>query len=67
MLTTGECDLLVLDEVLELVQKDIIEEEELESVLEVRSEDTDVTLTGRHLGERLKAVADRISCIEKLK
>lgn len=67
VLTTGECDLLVLDEVLELVQKDIIEEEELESVLEVRSEDTDVTLTGRHLGERLKAVADRISCIEKLK
>lgn len=66
VLTTGECDLLILDEVLELVQKDIIEEEELENVLEARGEDTAVTLTGRHLGSRLKAVADRISRIERL-
>ena len=67
VLTTGECDLLILDEVLELVRKDIIEEEELENVLEARGEDTAVTLTGRHLGNRLKTVADRISRIEKFK
>ena len=36
VLTTGECDLLILDEVLGLVEKDIITEDDLKALLECR-------------------------------
>ncbi len=45
VLTTGECDLLILDEVLGLVEKDIITVDTLKALLECRG-DTDVILTG---------------------
>ena len=46
VLSTGECNLLILDEVLGLIEKEIITVEELKTVLECRSENTDIILTG---------------------
>ena len=53
VLTTGECDLLILDEVLGLVEKDIITEDDLKALLECRG-DTDVILTGITLNDGMK-------------
>lgn len=65
VLTTGECDLLILDEVLGLVEKDIVSVEELKSLLELR-EETDVILTGINLSDQVCALADEVSRIETL-
>lgn len=67
VLKTGECDLLILDEVLGLVDNGIIEDEELKSVLDMRGEETDVVLTGISLSEEIGAMADTISGIERRK
>ncbi len=57
---TGECDKLILDEVLGLVDYGIIPEEELIELLESRPDDMDVILTGRVLEDRLRDYADQI-------
>lgn len=67
VLATGECDLLILDEVLGLVDNSIVGEDELKSVLEARGEDTDVVLTGIQLSEQMCALADFVSSLEKVK
>jgi len=66
VLATGECDLLILDEVLGLVEKNIISVEELRAMLECR-EDTSVILTGISLDDGICALADEVSKIETLK
>jgi len=66
VLTTGECDLLVLDEVLGLVEKGIISAADLKNLLECR-EDTDIILTGVKLDDETSALADEISRIETVK
>lgn len=60
VLQTGECSTLVLDEVLGLVDYQIISEEDLLKLLDLRSEDTDVILTGRVLGDALLKYADAV-------
>ncbi len=66
VLSTGECDLLILDEVLGLVEKNIISVEELKTVLECRGE-TDVILTGINLKDEICMLADEVSKIETVK
>lgn len=66
VLTTGECDLLILDEVLGLIEKDIISVEELKGLLDARG-DTDVILTGIRLDDEVCVLADEVSKIETLK
>ena len=66
VLVTGECDLLILDEVLGLVERKIISEEELKAILECR-EDTNIILTGIKLSEDIYGLADEISKIETVK
>ena len=62
VLTTGQCDLLVLDEVLGLVQ-----EQELRELIFLRGADTDVTLTGIRMCDSLLGIADHVSDIEQIK
>ncbi len=62
VLATGECDLLILDEVLGILDHDIVREPELLQILESRGE-ADVILTGRVLPDNLAAMADRIDRI----
>lgn len=65
VLVTGECDLLILDEVLGLLDQEIILDQELEQILEGRG-GADVILTGRILPENLSAMADRIDRITRI-
>lgn len=66
VLTTGECHLLILDEVLGLVDKNIISVEDVKHLLEQRGE-TDVILTGISLNDEVCILADEVSKIETLK
>lgn len=66
VLTTGECDLLILDEVLGLIEKEIITVADLKNILACR-EDTDVILTGIKLSDEVCVLADEVSRIETLK
>ena len=66
VLATGECDLLILDEVLGLVEKEIISVEDVKTMIECR-EDTSVILTGVKLDEEICALADEVSKIETTK
>lgn len=65
VLTTGECDLLILDEVLGLVDNGIITVEELKALLECRGE-TDIIMTGTTLTDEIRVLADEVSKIETL-
>ena len=66
MLATGECDLLVLDEVLGLVEKGIVDGEELKGILDGR-EETNIILTGINLPDSICILADEVSKIETVK
>ena len=66
VLTTGECDLLILDEVLGLVEKGIVSVEDLKTMLECR-EETSVILTGIKLTDEICVLADEVSKIETVK
>lgn len=63
VLVTGECDLLILDEVLGLIEKEIITVEDLKNILACR-EDTSVILTGTKASEEICSLADEVSRIE---
>lgn len=60
VLTTGECDLLILDEVLGLVDHGLIEVDELKALIGARLEDTDLILTGWVLNDELRSYIDEI-------
>lgn len=65
VLTTGECDMLVLDEIFGVIDEGIITADELLNVLNTRSLFTDIIMTGRNLPEELKVTADEIICVSK--
>lgn len=60
VITTGGCDLVVLDEVLELVNYQIISEEDLVELAAVIPEDMVVICTGRKVPEAVKECADEL-------
>ena len=66
VLATGECDLLILDEVLGLVEKDIVSVNELKAMLECR-EDTGIILTGVQLSDDICVLANEVSKIVTVK
>lgn len=66
VLCTGECDLLILDEVLGLVEKGILQADDLKNLLEYRGA-TDVILTGINLSDEVCMLADEVSKIETVK
>lgn len=66
VLSTGECELLILDEVLGLVEIGILQAEDLKSLLECRGT-TDVILTGINLSDEVCILADEVSKIETVK
>ena len=60
VLVTGECNVLILDVILGLVDNGVISPEELEAVLLTRTDDVEIILTGRVLGSSLREYADEI-------
>lgn len=66
VLTTGECSLLILDEVLGLIDNGIIDIEDLRHILEAKSDDVDIILTGIKLNDEVCQLADEVFQIEPL-
>lgn len=66
VLGTGECELLILDEVLGLVENGILNTEDLQNLLECRGS-TNMILTGINLSDDICVLADEVSKIETVK
>lgn len=64
VMNTGECSLLILDEVLELVDNSIISVEELKTLLLCKPDDMDIIMTGVSLNKDVYALADEVTKIE---
>ncbi|MDD5066493.1 MAG: cob(I)yrinic acid a,c-diamide adenosyltransferase [bacterium] len=59
--------MIVLDEILDLVKPGIIRTEELVSGLRNAASQTEIILTGHYLNPRIKAQADLVTKMEKIK
>ena len=66
VLTTGGCDILILDEVLGLLDNHIIEADELRAILEAKTDEETIILTGIQLHDETSIVADEIYKIEPM-
>lgn len=64
---TKECDLLILDEILGVVENHLVTEEELITFVKGKPQGIELILTGRKLPETLKSHADYISEIQPVK
>lgn len=67
VLVTRECDVLILDEVLGLVDEGIIECKDLLPILEARSNEVNIFMTGIVLPDELIDYVDSVSKIESLR
>lgn len=65
VLTTGGCDLLILDEVLGLLDVSVITLEDLKSILQAKQQETTLIMTGIRLSDEVCMLADEVSKIEK--
>lgn len=61
VMVTQECDMLILDEVLGLIEKGIITEEEVKSLITSRDENMSLILTGIPRHESLWEYADMVT------
>ena len=59
-LVTGECDILVLDEILGAVNEGVVSATEVQEMLSQKGPFTTVILTGRTLPDEIRAMADCI-------
>lgn len=66
VLATGECDVLILDEVLGLIDEGIIEWNELLPIFEARGEEVTIIMTGIVMPDELIDYVDYVSNIESL-
>lgn len=60
VITTGGCDLVVLDEVLDLLEKGIISEEQLLELAQAVPDEMVVICTGRHVPDSIKECANEL-------
>ena len=67
VMATGECDLLILDEILGIVDQKIITVETLASALNSRESEMSVILTGKAFPAELETYVDSISEIREVK
>lgn len=67
VMVTGECDILILDEVLGLLDWNVISEDDLIHILESKDSAMDVFMTGRMCPEKILECVDHISYVENVK
>lgn len=60
VLVTGECNILILDSFLELLDNQMISEEDLGILMNAKSEDTEIVFTGKHVNKALWTYAGKI-------
>ena len=66
VMNTGECSLLILDEVLGLVDNNIISVEELRTLLQSKPEEMDIIMTGVALNNAVCVLADEVTRVETM-
>ena len=64
VIATGECDVLILDEVLGIIDRNIIGLEEFEKLVSSKEDDMSLILTGKIFPEKLRLYVDAISVID---
>ncbi len=64
VLGTGECDMLVLDEIMGLLDMGIVDGKDLKEIFDAAHSDVEIVLTGRRLDERIAKKADEVYFIE---
>ncbi|MDD5949289.1 MAG: cob(I)yrinic acid a,c-diamide adenosyltransferase [Lachnospiraceae bacterium] len=67
VLVTGECDLLVVDEILGLVDNHIIEMQDVIRLIEAKDDDMELILTGRNMPMELTSYVSDVFEIKTLK
>lgn len=67
VLVTGECTILVLDEILGLLEKNIITIEDIRTLIEAKDEGTELILTGIYMREELMQYVDAVYEIKSVK
>lgn len=67
VLQTGECNILILDEVLGLLNEQIVSEEEIVQLMELKSDDMDLIMTGQIISDGIITHSDEVYeiCIKK--
>lgn len=66
VMTTGECDVLILDEILGIVDQGIVTEEEFRNFLESCDGEMELVMTGRVCPAGIEAYVDDISRVENI-
>lgn len=67
VLMTEECDMLILDEILGALKFGIVSEEEIESLIQAKDEETELIMTGNQVTETLTNAVDRVISLEIIK
>jgi len=67
VLTTKECNVLILDGLLGLFDHQMIRPEELDILIESKSEDTEIIFTGSHIKKQMFGFLDEIVRLETIK
>jgi cob(I)alamin adenosyltransferase len=65
--SSGDFDLVICDEINNAVHDGLITEEELEALIDARSDTTSLCLTGRHFPPQLLGKADIVTSMSKIK
>lgn len=60
VVATGECDVIVLDELLGLIDQKVVSKDDIRDMLQSKPEDVTVICTGRILSDDLRELADEI-------
>lgn len=61
VMDTGECDILILDEILGAIKAGFVKIEELDKLITEKPEEIELVITGRYLPEELISKVDYIS------
>lgn len=67
VMNTGECSLLILDEVLRLIENGIITVEELKNLLSSKPEEMDIIMTGMTMSDEACILADEVTKVETMR
>lgn len=67
VLVTGESTILVLDEILGLLEREIISVEDIKNLIDAKEEGTELILTGYNLDKELIPYADAVYEIKSIK
>ncbi len=60
VLVTEECDLLILDELLGVIDNGVVSREDVEALMQAKTDRTQIIVTGRSLPDYLREYADEV-------